>query len=72
MTFDPSVLAILAFTVLLAALLTEASLTYRDWWRRWRTRPLPTPRPRLVRRLRRPFRERDDQAPYGTDTSLIG
>ena len=40
MTFDPSVLAILAFTVLLAALLTEASLTYRDWWRRWRTRGL--------------------------------
>ena len=68
MTFDPSALAILAFTVLLAALLTEASLTYRDWWLRWRARPLQTPRPRLVRR---PFQDANDEAPYGKSQTLI-
>jgi hypothetical protein len=67
MTFDPSALALCAFVVLVASLLTEAYLTYRDWCRRWRTPARP--RPTLVRR---PSRDCDDQAPYGHGTSLIG
>ena len=47
MTFDPSALALCAFVLLGSALLTEAYLTYRDWYRRWRERRHPTPhRPR--------------------------
>jgi hypothetical protein len=65
--FDPSDLALVAFTLLLGALLNEAYLTCRDWWRRWRTPARPRP---LV--VRRPSRDCDDQAPYGHGTSLIG
>jgi len=75
MTFDPSALALCAFVLLGSALLTEAYLTYRDWYRRWRERIHPTPQPtpqttpRLV--VRRPPRDADDQSPYGHGTSLI-
>jgi hypothetical protein len=72
MTFDPSALAMCAFVLLGASLLTEAYLTYRDWCRRRqeRQRPphSPTPGPRLVARR---YRDAEDQAPYGTGTSLI-
>lgn len=72
MTFvDPSALALCAFVILGASLLLEAYLTYRDWYRRWRTPPTPRPRPTLVVR-RRPSQDANDQAPYGTGTSLIG
>jgi hypothetical protein len=68
MTFDPSALAICAFVLLGASLLTEAYLTYRDWCRRRQERQRPTPRPRLV--VRR-YRDIDDQSPLGTGTSLF-
>ena len=70
MTWNPSDLALVAFVLLLGALLTEAYLTYRDWYRRWRERRRPTPRPRLV--VRRPAQDANDEAPYGHSTSLIG
>jgi hypothetical protein len=68
MTFDPSDLALTAYALLVAALLTEGYLTYRDWCRRRQERRRPTPRPRLV--VRR-YRDAQDQAPYGTSTSLF-
>ena len=49
MTFDPSALALCAFVLLGSALLTEAYLTYRDWYRRWRERRRPMPAPRVRR-----------------------
>ena len=67
MTFDPSALALCAFALLIGAGLTEAYLTYRDWWRRWRAPACP--RPTLVRRA---SHDCDDDAPYGHSTSLIG
>jgi len=70
MTFDPSALALCAFVLLGSSLLLEAYLTYRDWYRRWRERRRPTPRPRLV--VRRPAQDANDEAPYGHSTSLIG
>jgi hypothetical protein len=69
MTFDPSDLALVAFVLLIGAGLTEAYLTYRDWWRRWRTPVRPRPGPVAVRG---PFRDAEDQAPFGHGTSLMG
>ena len=67
MTFDPSALALCAFVLLGSALLTEAYLTYRDWYRRWRERR-PRPAPRVRRQAQ--FVDADDQSPYGKSTSL--
>ena len=53
MTFDPSALAMCAFVLLIGAALTEAYLTYRDWWRRWRTPVRPRPGPGAGPRCRR-------------------
>jgi hypothetical protein len=68
MTFDPSALALCAFVLLGSALLTEAYLTYRDWYRRWRERRRPRPAPRVRRQAQ--FVDADDQSPYGKSTSL--
>ena len=72
MTWNPSDLALVAFVLLLGALLTEAYLTYRDWYRRWRERrhPAPRPTPRPLPVVRRPPKGADDQSPYGHGTSL--
>ena len=68
MMWNPSDLAVVAYALVVGALLTEAYLTYRDWSRRQQERRRPTPRPRLV--VRR-YRNAEDQAPYGTGTSLF-
>jgi hypothetical protein len=67
MMWNPSDLALVAYVLLVGALLTEGYLTYRDWYQRRRAPHTPTPRPRLV--VRR-YRDQNDQAPYGTGTSL--
>ena len=66
--WHPSDLAFVTFVVLVAVILAtvgEACWTYWRWWRRDRTPP-----PRLARPRPRRYRDVNDQAPYGTGTSL--
>jgi hypothetical protein len=72
MIFQPSDLAVVVFVLLVAvalATILEACWTYWHWWRRWRTPVRPRPGPVVVRG---PFRDAEDQSPYGTGTSLVG
>ena len=67
MDFNPSALAMVAFAILLAGMLYEGYLTCRHRRRALQERRIATGRPRLVRRR---FSDANDQAPYGTSTSL--
>lgn len=68
---NPSDLAVVVFTLLIAVLLATLAdklvWTCRRWWGRWQARRRPTP-PR--RPMRRDFPDADDQAPYGKGQTL--
>ena len=68
MMWNPSDLAVVAYALVVGALLTEAYLTYRDWYRRRQERRRPPPRPRLV--VRR-YRNAAAPAPEGPGASLF-